>query len=109
MTQRGGHKRLTEWSALADQGYVAVGTGASTLISSLSFEDLGTIVRFRGQILLQGSSAADLNVVGAFGIGLVSVEALAIGITAVPTPFSDADWGGWMVWRPFSFRVEALT
>ena len=104
---RGGPKRLTEWSGLADQGYVNVSTTASTLISSVAFEDPGTIVRARGRCSIRPQTVvADLDVVGAFGIGLVSAEALAIGITALPTPQSDADWGGWMVWRSFAYRLE---
>ena len=31
------------------------------------------------------------------GIGIVSTDAAAIGITAMPTPLADADWPGW-VW-----------
>ena len=77
------------------------------MISSITFETPGTIVRSRGMITIQPQTyGADLSIVGAFGIGVVSNEALGIGVTAVPEPFSDADWGGWMVWRSFAGRVE---
>ena len=102
-----GHKRLTEWGNLADQGFVAVSSAGATLISSTSFESPGTIVRSRGMISLRfAAHNADVSVVGAFGIGLVSAEALAVGITAVPEPFTDSDWGGWMTWQPFARRLE---
>ena len=104
---RGTSKRLTEWSGLADQTGVNVASAGATLISSVSFEDPGTIVRARGSFMWRPQVYnADLSMAGAFGIGLVSSEALAVGITAIPTPFSDSDWGGWMVWQSFSGRME---
>ena len=79
----------------------------ATIISSLSFEDPGTLVRARGSIDFQPLSfGADLEITGAFGMGMVSAEALGIGVTACPEPFSDADWGGWMVWTLFSYVLE---
>ncbi len=105
-----GKRRLTEWSNLADQCSVQVSSGGATLISSLSFEDPGTIVRSRGIISVRPSAyTADVEICGAFGVGLVSSEALAIGVTAISEPFTDADWGGWMVWRPFNFRIEFIS
>ena len=102
-----GQKRLTAWSGLAAQGYVFVADAGATLLSSIDFETSGTIVRARGQISIQPTSfAADENIVGAFGVGVVSVEARAVGVTAIPEPFSDADWGGWMVWTSFSYHFE---
>ena len=82
-------------------------SAGATLISSIAFETPGTIVRSRGRITIQPQVySADLNIVGAFGIGLVSSEAAAVGITAIPEPFSDADWGGWMVWQSFALHYE---
>ncbi len=48
----------------------------------------------------------DNTVVGAFGIGLVSQEAFIAGVTAVPEPFTDSDWGGWMVMVPFAYNID---
>ena len=99
--------RLTEWGGLADQGFVAVASTGATLVSSVSFEDPGTLIRSRGALSLHPTSfAADGNVVGAFGAGIVSAEALAVGITALPHPYRDSDWGGWMIWESFAFRLE---
>ena len=103
-----GSKRLTEWSQLAAQGFVTVADTVAVLVSSVSFESPGTIVRARGNISLFSTDAAsDESMTGAFGVGLVSAEALAVGITAIPEPFTDADWGGWMVWQSFAVRYEA--
>ncbi len=104
-----GRKRLSEWIGPADQAYVAVASAGATLIGFASFEEPTTIVRTRGAIsVIPQTSAADVDIVGAFGIGVVSTEAFTAGIASVPEPFSDADWGGWYVWRSFSSRFEFL-
>ena len=104
---RGGHKRLNEWVGPPEQGFVAVATTGATLVSSLVVEEAITIVRTRGMVSIDPNVfSADLNVVGAFGIGIVSAEAFGIGITAIPTPYSDADWPGWLMWESFAFRLE---
>ena len=84
-------------------------TGAS-LLGSFSFEDPFTIIRNRGAVVVgPQAGSADLEVRGAYGAGIVSAEALAIGITAIPHPYRDADWSGWMVWRSFAFMLDVTT
>ena len=103
----GAARRLTQWVGPALQEYVGVAASGATLLASISFEEAQTIVRTRGQVSVRPTvTSADLSIVGAVGICVVSAEALGVGITAVPEPFSDADWGGWMVWRSFSYRLE---
>jgi len=107
---RGSDRRKTAWSAFDSSGYQTVASGGATLLSGIAFEAPGTIVRTRGQISVKpGSFGADLDVLGAFGIGLVSGEAFAAGVASIPEPFSDADWGGWMVIQPFAFHFESIT
>ena len=102
--------RLTEWIGPADQEYVAVASAGATLVASAPFESPGTIMRTRGHVSIRPEVvSADLSIVGAFGIGIVTSEALAVGVTAVPHPFRDADWGNWYVWRSFSYREEFQT
>jgi len=102
-----GARRLTQWVGPAIQGYVGVATGGATLIASTAIEEQTTVVRTRGHCSVQpGSFAADLNVIGAVGMCVVSQEALAAGVTAVPEPFTDAEWGGWLVWRSFSLHLD---
>ncbi len=99
--------RLTQWIGPADQGFVNVSSGGSTLLANTSLEEPVTVMRTRGEIALRAQAVSvDLNIVGAFGMCVVSAEAVVAGITAIPTPFTDADWGGWFVWRSFSRRVE---
>ena len=102
-----GARRLTQWIGPADQGYVSVASGGKTIVGTGPFTEAATIIRTRGQVSIQpGSFAADLNVIGAFGVGIVSDEAAAIGVTAVPGPFDSADWTGWYVWRSFSLHLD---
>ena len=102
-----GQRRLVQWIGPADQAFIAVASAGATLIGSASFTDKATIVRTRGGVRIQAQVAtADVAIVGAFGVGIVSADALAVGITAIPGPFRDADWSGWYVWRSFSDRLE---
>jgi len=96
-----------QWIGPAIQGYQAVASGGATLIGSAPFAEPSTIIRTRGQVsIIPSTAGADLNIVGAFGIGIVTSEALAAGVASVPEPFTDADWGGWYVWRSFSYNLE---
>ena len=107
---RGGQRRLTQWVGPADQGFINVASGGASIISSISFEEQTTAVRIRGDLtIIPQSSAADLTIVGAYGEGIVTQEAFAAGVASMPEPFTDGDWGGWMVWRSFSFRLEVGT
>jgi len=103
-------KRLTEWIGPALQQYITVATTGATLIASGPFESPVTIVRTRGHVSIKPSDVTvDLNIVGAVGIGIVSAEALGVGITAIPEPFTDADWGGWYYHRMFSYALEVVS
>ncbi len=103
----GGSRRLTQWLGPADQGYISVASGGATLTSSASFEEAATIVRSRGNVSIRPNAfTADVALVGAFGVAIVSTEAFNAGVTAIPEPFTDSDWGGWMVWRSFTYFFQ---
>lgn len=57
-----------------------------------------TVVRTRGyfEIQLIATAAALDGFNWAAGVGIVSADAFAVGVTAVPNPFDDIDWGGWL-------------
>ena len=102
------------WVAPADQGFVVVGSNVKLLISSFDAEAGGaprpTMVRNRGAVVHRPTAlAADIEYSGAFGVGVVSAQAFAIGITALPGPWSDADWSGWMVWRSFAGAFDVTS
>ncbi len=102
--------RLTQWLGPAFQGYVSVASGGATLISTATFEDPVTLMRSRGMVSITPTAvSADLDLVGAFGVGIVSAEAAAAGVASMPEPYSDSDWGGWVVWRSFAYHFEFAT
>ena len=99
-------RRLTAWSPgpggtdlasmrtnIAASGTFILGTGVVPTTSAL------TIIRIRGHVstrMTAATAAGDgFNLV--FGIGIVTEDAFAdIGVTALPDPFEDTSWPGWM-------------
>ncbi len=83
----------------------ALGTGGtSVLLTALSSTGLGyrpfTIVRARGYMhIVTDQSAAGESQRAAFGMAVVSEQAHAIGVTAVPTPVTDDESGLWFVYE----------
>ncbi len=99
--------RLTQWLAPALQEYVAVASGGATLVAFAPFEEAVTLIRTRGVIsIMPESVAADVQIAGAVGMGIVSAEARVAGVASIPEPFTDGDWGGWFVWRTFAMNVQ---
>ena len=78
-------------------------SGAQALVDGL------TLIRTRGyfsSIQVIGSAIGD-GFSGAFGIGVVTNDAFAIGVTAMPGPLSNIDWDGWLYHRFISQHVAA--
>jgi len=98
--------RLTQWIGPANQGFQNVAATNTVIIASASFEEPLTVLRVRGQVSISVATTADLAVIGAFGLGVVSAEAFAAGAASIPGPFDNGDWGGWFVWRSFSYKLE---
>ena len=106
-----GVRRQVTWVGPADQGFVSVASGAKVLISSFDAAANGlpkpTVVRTRGEVGLRvNSTAADVQIVGAYGLAIVSDRAFAAGVASVPGPFTDAGWDGWFVWRSFNMQWD---
>ncbi len=94
-----GPRRQTTWVAPADQSFVAVSTGATVIVASFDAQANGmlapTVIRNRGVLGIKLSSyGADLDVTGAYGIGVVSDAAFTAGVASVQGPWTDANWGG---------------
>ena len=90
---RAGTRRETAWIAI--QALVDTATNALVLISQLNATALAlrpfTIVRIHWSIwMITDNIASSENQLAAVGAAVVSEQASAIGITAVPTPISDA-------------------
>ena len=113
--QRSRSARLTDWG-------LGPGGEANTTVTSSSIQIIGsgiatvagkvTIIRIRGEfsMALAAATAGANGFACAFGIGIVTAPAFAIGATAVPGPLDEADWDGWMYHRFFALLAnEALT
>ncbi len=91
---RGGrNRRESRWLDVPLQSAVFVG-GAAQIANSLTVAELAlrpfTVVRTRMEYFMRSDQAAareDQN--GAAGFAVVSDQAVAIGVTAVPTPVTD--------------------
>jgi len=86
-------RRESLWLFLATTD-VGVAAGVSTLILSLNAAALAlrpfTIIRTRGTMFVHSDQAAASEIYGnALGAAVVSDQAQAIGVTAVPTPVTD--------------------
>jgi len=96
--------------APANQAGVAVPSATSVIIASFIPFSFGmnqpTIVRSRGEVHVFPVGGADLSMTGAFGMCIVSADALAAGTGSIPRPFDDADWGGWFTWFSWASRIE---
>ena len=106
-------RRATAWS----QGPADVGGGASASGSSLwsasvtpAVEGL-TLIRTRGIFsVTQATAGVALDgFFGAIGIQMITAEAAAIGITAIPTPLDDENWDGWLFHQYFDVRSATAT
>ena len=102
-------RRLTSWAlgpgggdddfdvtSVSAGGDVILGQGVTPTIPNM------TLVRIRGKLFFHLTSAdgAGSGYTFGVGIGIVSNDAFAVGVTAVPKPIADADWPGWL-WYDF--------
>jgi len=93
--------RLTTWLQFVPTGAILTAAGG-TIFFSLNAAALAlrpfTIVRSRFMSLIRSDqAAADETQIGAWGIAVVSDEASAVGVTAVPTPITEMASSLWLV------------
>ena len=96
-----GAKRETSWTSL-QPSVVAVQGGSAVLMGSLNATLLAkrpfTIIRSHFILhIATDQLSADERQFGAFGMCVVSDQAMGIGVTAVPTPITDANSDLWFV------------
>ena len=106
----GGQRRKSSWSVGPDNQNGTALTGNAVNIWAISSQPTVsglTLVRTRGEFLifLETATAAGDGYVGAVGIGVATTAAVAVGVTAVPTPITEEDWDGWL-WHSY-FHVVA--
>jgi len=107
-------KRQTTWVGPADQGYVAVASGAKVLVASFDPDSSSlkktTLIRTRGMMSVRPATlSTGIDLIGAWGLAVVSDQAFGIGITAIPGPFTNAGWDGWFAWGSYSFSWDDAT
>ena len=105
--------RLTEWAGITFSSTVFTATGG-TILGSLNAAALAlrpfTIIRTHVELfVLSDQSAAIEFQAGAFGMAVVSDQASAIGVTAVPTPVTDSDSDLFFVHQVFFADESNLT
>ena len=107
-------RRRTGWDN-GSGGIATLNTVTSTSVALVGsgfiiFADGNTIVRTRGMIqcILTAADAPLSGFRGAFGICIVSEDAFAVGVTAVPDPVDDAEWDGWF-WHQFYSLMQPIT
>ena len=96
-----GPKRLSDWGSI-DVSTTIQGTGVTVLLGSLNATALAmrpfTVVRTYLQVQLQSDqSAAIERQFAGVGMCVVSDQASAIGVTAVPTPILDLGSDLWLL------------
>ena len=96
---RGRTRKLTDWAFGPDANEVALSASSKILLTTaFAVTQPSTLVRIRGyfDFCMLSTSALGDGMMGALGIALVSDDAFAAGITAIPGPQSDANWDGWI-------------
>jgi len=102
---RQARRRLNKWSlgpqAVAQPISTVTVTGWSLLVALAQAAEV-TLVRSRGYVdlMLTSTTSAFGGFTGALGLAIVTAEAGAVGVTAIPSPLTDADWDGWL-WHHF--------
>ncbi len=104
-------RRQTIWSQGPGSQTATTFAASTTSILGLGQTSGGgvTVVRLRGRIscVLETTSAAARGFHCALGIGIVTQDAFTVGgVTALPNPFDDIDWG-W--WYHSIFDVQSVT
>ena len=78
--------------------YKTLAAGTSILDQTATDDQPVTIIRTRGMLnVISDTVVASEQPFGAFGLAVVSDQAVAIGVTAIPTPYTDADSDLWFV------------
>ena len=112
---RGGRfTRDTLWTAQVPTQDTIAGAATGLLISiggtDVTANTPCTVVRTRGLILLgsdQRAATEDFEMI--FGMSVVSDQAAAIGVTAVPTPVTDSNSDMFFVYEPVFGRISVTT
>ena len=106
-------RRQTFWFSSVVVSSALAAANTAVLQRSLNAAALAlrpfTIIRSRGWTMIRSDQAAATEQYqAAFGSIVVSDQATAIGVTAIPTPTTD-DQSGWLVYEWSAGRIEVIT
>ena len=106
-----GKRRETRWIASTDETALTnLAAGTAILDQSLGGAvDPFTIIRTRGHVWIgSDQTTSSEDPFGAFGMAIVSDQVVAVGVTAVPTPFTEDDSDYWFVHDYFAQGLRVL-
>jgi len=108
-----GTRRKTEWfGRTIVTAPISLAANSVILDSTFSTAEAAkrplTVVRVRGLLYVTSDQqVARETGNGAIGMAVVSDQALAIGVTALPLPLTDASSDKFLLWMPFSWGQHA--
>ena len=102
-----GQRRRTGWEIGPEASAAVVVSAAGKSAwpgGTASALDGMTLVRIRGQFLIYVVTADVVNAGFPYAVGMcmVTEDAFAVGVTAIPDPFTDNGWDGW-IWYHSGF------
>ncbi len=113
ITRNGVQRRETLWVGIPRAADTLAASATAALSQSFNAAVLAlrpfTIVRTRMQWLTHSDqSAASESFVGNIGLAVVSDQAVAVGVTAIPTPATDLDSDLWFVSEQWPSRFTLV-
>jgi len=110
---RTSNRRQTSWEIGPEEVNGSTSSSAAKLWSGAvtPVTDGLTVIRIRGyvRVILSAASAAGSGYFGAMGIGIAEDAAIAIGVTAVPTPLTEEASENWLWFQYFDIRSVTAT
>ena len=98
------------WATVQDSAFAAVPAASKILIGTFTVANPGidlTTLRVVGSVAIASDQSAGIETqAGSFGMILVTDAAVAIGVTAMPSPHLDASDDGWFVYKSFAQQTS---
>ena len=110
----GGRRRETQWLEIEATVAAFAAPSTAVLLASMTAAELAlrpfTVVRSRGALMMVlDQVAASERQVWDFGLAVVSDQAVAVGVTAVPTPSTDRASDLWFVYESLMSEFEFVS
>ena len=105
-------RRKTRWVGITDTASAITTASSSVLFGGFGATELAarpfTIIRARGYIsIISDQDTVVENQTGVFAMAVVSDQALAIGVSAVPTPITDNSSDLFFVYEPLANQTRS--